>query len=149
MARRAYVADMGAAMRTAEMQAEMGGVVNLLTPWQDHKPDLRGWEWYYLHGLCHQEVLTIQAETNELRSVAWSPDGMRLATGGAEGAVKVWDALSGRQLACTRGHTGEVTSVAWSADGTRLASSDAAGRIRILDSTPGRAAAQKQRRAES
>ena len=130
---RAYVADMGAALRTADMQAEMGGVANLLAPWQNHKPDLRGWEWYYLHGLCHPEVLTIKVETNELRSVAWSPDGTRLATGGIEGAVKIWDALSGRQLACLRGQTGEVTSVAWNADGRRLAFAGGDTTVKLWD----------------
>jgi WD40 repeat protein/serine/threonine protein kinase len=122
VAGRAYITDLGTAMRAAAIRKEMGGVVKLLAAWEHHRPDLRGWEWYYLNGLCHAEILTIQAERSELCSVAWSPDGTLLATGGAEGTVKIWDALSGRQTACLRGHTGDVRAVAWSPDGRRLAS---------------------------
>ena len=59
-----------------------------------------------LNGLCHQEILTIRADDGELWSVAWSPDGKRLATGGADGAVKLWDAATGRPIASFPGHTG-------------------------------------------
>jgi eukaryotic-like serine/threonine-protein kinase len=130
---RAYLSDMGAAMRTAAMRTGLGGVVKLLDAWRNHKPDLRGWEWHYLNALCHQDVLTIRADTNELWSVAWSPDGSRLATGGTEGVVKIWDALSGRQLASLRGHTGELRSVAWSPDGRRLASAGLDRKVKVWD----------------
>jgi dipeptidyl aminopeptidase/acylaminoacyl peptidase len=50
--------------------------------------------------------------------VAWSPDGARLATGGA--TATVWDAAGGRELLTLR-LTGTVQAVAWSPDGKRLA----------------------------
>jgi WD40 repeat protein/tRNA A-37 threonylcarbamoyl transferase component Bud32 len=37
---------------------------------------LRGWEWYYLKRLCHQERMTVPGAL----TVAWSPDGRLLAT---------------------------------------------------------------------
>jgi len=54
-------------------------------------------------------------------SVAWSPDGGRLATGSKDRVVKVWDAASGQQLLNLIGHSDAVRSVAWSPDATRLA----------------------------
>src|SRR5260221_9066949 len=54
--------------------------------------------------------------------VAFSSDGERLASGGADSTVRVWDATTGQELATFRGHTGYVWSVAFSPDGNRLAS---------------------------
>jgi WD40 repeat protein len=56
-----------------------------------------------------------------VNSVAWSPDGKRLATGSSDKTAKVWDAASGQELLTLRGHDGSVTSVAWSPNGKRLA----------------------------
>ena len=87
---RAYLSDMNLAARmTAVRMGGLAGAVKLLESWRRHQPDWRGWEWYYLNGLCHQDLLTIRADSNQLWSVAWSPDGNRLATGGTEGTVKI------------------------------------------------------------
>jgi Flp pilus assembly protein TadD len=56
--------------------------------------------------------------------VAFSPDSKRLASGGEDRTVRVWDAHTGRQLLSLKGHPGVVTSVAFSPDGKRLVSSD-------------------------
>jgi WD40 repeat protein len=47
-------------------------------------------------------------------SVAWSPDGRRLATASWDQTAKVWDAASGQEVLTLRGHTDRVVSVAWS-----------------------------------
>ena len=54
-------------------------------------------------------------------TVAWSPDGTRIASGGADGLVRVWGA-GGNSLATYRDHPSFVYQVAWSPDGTRIAS---------------------------
>ena len=131
---RAYFADMNAAARTAVMRVGgLAGAVKLLDAWKPHQPDLRGWEWHYLNGLCHQDLLTIRADENELLSVTWSPDGSRLATGGAEGPVKIWDAATGKAIASWPGHNGAVRVVAWSPDGKWLASAGFDETVRIWD----------------
>ena len=67
--------------------------------------------------------------------VAFSPDGGRIATSGADGAIKIWDTASGRELWTLRGHTKNVTCVTFSPDGRRLASSSSDQTVKIWDAT--------------
>jgi eukaryotic-like serine/threonine-protein kinase len=64
------------------------------------------------------------ASPTYVNSVAWSPDGKRLATVSDDITVKVWDVDSGKDVLTLRGQTRDVLDVAWSPDGKRLATSD-------------------------
>jgi predicted Ser/Thr protein kinase len=55
-------------------------------------------------------------------SVAYSPDGKRLASASADWTVKIWDAASGGLLHTLRGHSGHVRDAAFSHDGRLLVS---------------------------
>ena len=55
-------------------------------------------------------------------SVAFSPDGTKLASGELGGMVKLWDVSSGENINTFHGPRGLSTSVAFSPDGTKLAS---------------------------
>ena len=55
-------------------------------------------------------------------SVAFSPDGRRLASASWDKTVILWDVDRRQPLATLAGHKGEVTDVAFSPDGKRLAS---------------------------
>ena len=57
-----------------------------------------------------------------MSSVAWSPDGTRIASGSVDQTVQVWDAADGRNVYTYYGHSNTVSSVAWSPDGKRIAS---------------------------
>ncbi|MGH2522373.1 MAG: WD40 repeat domain-containing protein, partial [Anaerolineales bacterium] len=60
---------------------------------------------------------------DDVWSVAWSPDGAQLASGSADGTVRVWDPETGDALLTPEKlHTDIVWSVAWSPDGKWLAS---------------------------
>ena len=58
----------------------------------------------------------------DVNSVAWSPNGKYIASGGRDKTVKVWDADSGKELRTLTGHSYKVNSVTWSPDGRFIAS---------------------------
>lgn len=67
-----------------------------------------------------------------LRSLAFSPDGRRLASADDDDkTVEVWDVASGRQLHSFVGHGRGIRKVAFSPDGGLLASGDSAGVIKL------------------
>jgi WD40 repeat protein len=71
--------------------------------------------------------------------LAFSPDGQRLATGGDENTVKIWDVATGQLLKTLRGHVGEVYTVAFSPDqeGRWIASAGEDSIVKIWDSRSG------------
>jgi WD40 repeat protein len=68
--------------------------------------------------------------------VAFSPDGQRLATGGADQAVKIWDVTTGQEVLTLRGHTDWVQGIAYTPDGLHVVSASGDRTIRIWDGTP-------------
>ncbi|MEV4105834.1 hypothetical protein AB0J42_36835, partial [Nonomuraea sp. NPDC049649] len=72
--------------------------------------------------------------TGPVYSVAFNPDGTRLATASADGTVRIWNPATGRQIGTPLAdHTGPVYSVAFNPDGTRLASAGEDRTVRIWD----------------
>src|SRR5260370_34811614 len=75
--------------------------------------------------------------TSGVPSVAFSPDGTRIVTGGTSGGfgtsgfvpgvASVWDARTGAELLELKGHTGMVMSAAFSPDGERVITGRADG----------------------
>jgi WD40 repeat protein len=78
-----------------------------------------------------KDLLTLRGDPILSNSVAFSPDGRRLATASRESTAKVWDTASGKELLTLRGHAGHVDSVAFSPDGKRLATAGADGTVQI------------------
>jgi WD40 repeat protein/tRNA A-37 threonylcarbamoyl transferase component Bud32 len=142
-------ADTKAALQQAELHQYLHHIARAQAEWRDGSlgrvrkllddcpHHQRGWEWACLERLCHGEILTLSGHTASVRSVAFSPDGIRLATGSADRTVRVWDARTGRLLQLFEGHVDRVNKVEFSLDGRWLASASADWTIKLWDLTRG------------
>jgi len=70
-------------------------------------------------------------------TIALSPNGKTLASGGESGMVKLWDIETRKVTAKWTGHTDYVWSVCWSADGMRVASGSDDGTVRVWEMESG------------
>jgi WD40 repeat protein len=90
---------------------------------------------------------TYRGHTDGVTTVAWSPDGARLASGSLDTTVQVWDALTGAHPLVYRGHRRPVNAVAWAPDGERVASASLDGTVQIWQASTGERLALQQRLA--
>lgn len=70
---------------------------------------------------------------NRVESLAFSPDGMWLASAGWEQTIYIWNTETGEIEQTLEGHTGNVNALAFSPDGTILASGSDDLTVRLWD----------------
>jgi WD40 repeat protein/serine/threonine protein kinase len=140
-----YAAQMNLAKHAWE-EDDVSGVLDLLEQQRPKagEPDLRGFEWHYLHRLCHSDLLTLKGHTGEVHSIAFSPDGKRVASASTTwdstkkayiaGEVKVWDAQTGQVLLTIQGH---ADTLIFSPDGKRLTGGGWDGKVKVWDAQTG------------
>src|SRR3989339_731220 len=67
-------------------------------------------------------ISTLVGHTKFVISIAFSPDGMKIASGSYDETIKLWDISIGNVINTFSGHTDVIRCVAFSPDGTKLAS---------------------------
>jgi WD40 repeat protein len=121
------------------------GSLNKCVPAAEQE-DRRGWEWYYLFGLFHSDLLTLMHDRPAMGgSAVYDPAGTTIVSvlGGHPrddaahpGEVRFWDAATGallRQLPAP----GTVHRVVFRADGAHIALATTDGAVLIWDSATG------------
>ncbi|MBD2777123.1 eIF2A-related protein [Iningainema tapete] len=86
-----------------------------------------------LWSLENGKAQTLGGHGNEVRSVAWSPDGKMLASGSADDTIKLWNLENRKELWTKNGGDGRVYSVSFSPNppGGLLASASDSGTVKL------------------
>ena len=84
-----------------------------------------------------QRLTTMHGHTTWVESVAWSPDGTRLASASLDNTVRISDPSTGEETLVLRGNSVWFHDVSWHPDGARLAAASSDGQIWIWDATRG------------
>jgi WD40 repeat protein len=105
--------------------------------WECHNSDSVNAKFLQILDMKTNEVIyVLDGHSEQVNSVAFSPNGQVLATGSDDGNVKLWDVNSGKEILTLSSQdnkdlTSEITSVAFSSDGQLLASSSVDGYVTI------------------
>lgn len=121
------------------------GIQGCLSAW---RPDERRLAWREEDA---QNALVVQHDEHNvtikfeagLDTVAWSPDGDRLAANISEREIVIWDAKTGQKLRQLPRHSTKLNSISWSPDGKQLAATGyEPGTITVWDIDTGKEAAK-------
>ena len=86
----------------------------------------------------YRQIWASPTSPARITSVAFSPDGKKLASGSDDKTVRLWEVETGKQLATLTGHSDSVWSVAFSPDGKKLASGSRDQTVRLWEVETGK-----------
>ncbi|MBX9790472.1 MAG: protein kinase [Pirellulales bacterium] len=131
--RNQYVAQ----IRLIDHAIEAGDVIHARLALEATPVHLRHWEWRYAARQLSQELCTFRGHTGGVTTIAVSPDGRSIVSGGHDYTLRLWDAETGKQLRSFAGHDGSVFSVAFSPDGRRIVSGGNDNTLKLWDAVGG------------
>ncbi len=74
-----------------------------------------------------------QGHTAPVFTAVFHPDGLRIASGGRDRVIRIWDPSNGEEMAHLPGHTNYVFSLAFSPDGSTLVSGSGDHTVRLWE----------------
>jgi WD40 repeat protein len=83
------------------------------------------------------EIVPNAGHVGPVWSVAFSPDGKMLATGGADRTIRLWDVAGRRLMRVLAKHQQDVVSLAFMPDGSYLVSGGLDGKVYVRDAKTG------------
>jgi len=78
-----------------------------------------------------------QADANVIYSLAFSPNGKKIVSGGNDNEARIWDVSTSQPILVLEGHTNSVLSVAWSSDGGLIGTGSWDHTVRLWDAMTG------------
>jgi WD40 repeat protein len=81
-------------------------------------------------------VRTFTGHSQEVLAAVFHPDGTRIASGGHDRSIIIWDVTTGEELLRLTGHTSYVFSLAFGPDGETLVSGSGDATVRLWDAFP-------------
>lgn len=80
---------------------------------------------------------SFKVSLDSIYGISWSPDGTRLAFGGADKVVRIINAADGKELVKFENHSDWVFATTWSVDGKRILSGGRDKAMKLIDALNG------------
>lgn len=77
-----------------------------------------------------QCLSVLKGHSSRVRSLDWSPDGSRLASGSWDSTIKIWD-MTLQSESKSRGHDDIIHTTTWASDGNKVLSESDDNTVRL------------------